>query len=156
MVDAKHVGLVGHSWGGYETTFILTQSNLFAAGVAGGPLTNLSSSYGEIYWNSGGPETNHVEVGQERMEVPLYEDPQAYIRNSAVYFANKLPRRYCSALAIRTAHPTGTRISSCITPPAAPAKPASCWYTKARTTRWRRKPTSWIIIAVSMPGSTII
>jgi len=24
------------------------------------------------------------------MEVPLYEDPQAYIRNSAVYFANKL------------------------------------------------------------------
>jgi len=90
MVDAKRVGLVGHSWGGYETTFILTQTDLFAAGVAGGPLTNLSSSYGEIYWNSGGPETNHVEVGQERMEVPLYEDPQAYIRNSAVYFANKL------------------------------------------------------------------
>jgi dipeptidyl aminopeptidase/acylaminoacyl peptidase len=90
MVDAKKVGLVGHSWGGYETTFILTQSNLFAAGVAGGPLTNLASSYGEIYWNSGGPETNHAEVGQERMEVPLYEDPQAYLRNSAVYFANKL------------------------------------------------------------------
>jgi dipeptidyl aminopeptidase/acylaminoacyl peptidase len=63
---------------------------MFAAGVAGGPLTNLASSYGEIYWNSGGPETNHAEVGQERMEVPLYEDPQAYIRNSAVYFAHKL------------------------------------------------------------------
>ena len=90
MIDAKRVGLVGHSWGGYETTFLLTQTNMFAAGVAGGPLTNLASSYGEIYWNSGGPETNHVEVGQERMEVPLYEDPQAYIRNSAVYFANKL------------------------------------------------------------------
>ncbi len=90
MIDAKRVGLVGHSWGGYETTFLLTQTNLFAAGVAGGSLTNLASSYGEIYWNSGGPETNHVEVGQERMEVPLYEDPQAYIRNSAVYFANKL------------------------------------------------------------------
>jgi dipeptidyl aminopeptidase/acylaminoacyl peptidase len=90
MVDPKKVGLVGHSWGGYETTFILTQSNLFAAGVAGGPLTNLASSYGEIYWNSGGPETNHAEVGQERMEVPLYEDPAAYLRNSAVYFANKL------------------------------------------------------------------
>jgi dipeptidyl aminopeptidase/acylaminoacyl peptidase len=90
MIDAKRVGLVGHSWGGYETTFLLTQTNMFAAGVAGGPLTNLASSYGEIYWNSGGPETNHAEVGQERMEVPLYEDPQAYIRNSAVYFANKL------------------------------------------------------------------
>lgn len=90
MVDSKKVGLVGHSWGGYETTFIATQTDLFAAAVAGGPLTNLASSYGEIYWNSGGPETDHAEVGQERMEVPLYEDPQSYIRNSAVYFANKL------------------------------------------------------------------
>lgn len=90
MIDAKRVGLVGHSWGGYETTFIATQSDLFSAAVAGGPLTNLASSYGEIYWNNGGPETDHAEVGQERMEVPLYEDTQAYIRNSAVYFANKL------------------------------------------------------------------
>jgi len=90
MVDAQKVGLVGHSWGGFETTFIATQTDMFAAAVAGGPLTNLASSYGEIYWNTGGPETDHAETGQERMEVPLYEDPQAYIRNSAVYFANKL------------------------------------------------------------------
>jgi dipeptidyl aminopeptidase/acylaminoacyl peptidase len=90
MVDPKKLGLVGHSWGGYETTFILTQTDMFAAGAAGGPLTNLSSSVGEIYWNNGVPETGHVEVGQERMEVPLYEDPQAYIRNSSVFFANKL------------------------------------------------------------------
>jgi dipeptidyl aminopeptidase/acylaminoacyl peptidase len=90
MVDAKHVGLTGHSWGGYETTFIVTHSDLFAAGAVGGALTNLSSSVGEIYWNSGAPETNHVEVSQERMQVPLYEDPQAYIRNSATFVANKL------------------------------------------------------------------
>ena len=90
MIDAKHVGLTGHSWGGYETTFIVTHSNLFAAGAVGGALTNLSSSVGEIYWNTGAPETNHVEVSQERMQVPLYEDPQAYIRNSATFVANKL------------------------------------------------------------------
>jgi dipeptidyl aminopeptidase/acylaminoacyl peptidase len=90
MIDAKHVGLTGHSWGGYETTFIVTHSDLFAAGVVGGALTNLSSSVGEIYWNTGAPETNHVEVSQERMQVPLYEDPTAYIRNSATFVANKL------------------------------------------------------------------
>ena len=90
MIDAKHVGLTGHSWGGYETTFIVTHSDLFAAGAVGGALTNLSSSVGEIYWNSGAPETNHVEVGQERMQVPLYEDPQSYIRNSSTFVANKL------------------------------------------------------------------
>jgi dipeptidyl aminopeptidase/acylaminoacyl peptidase len=90
MVDAKHVGLTGHSWGGYETTFIVTHSDLFAAGAVGGALTNLSSSVGEIYWNTGAPETNHVEVSQERMQVPLYEDPQSYIRNSATFVANQL------------------------------------------------------------------
>jgi dipeptidyl aminopeptidase/acylaminoacyl peptidase len=90
MVDAKHVGLTGHSWGGYETTFIVTHSDLFAAGAVGGALTNLSSSVGEIYWNSGAPETNHVEVSQERMQVPLYEDPDAYIKNSSTFVANKL------------------------------------------------------------------
>ncbi len=90
MIDAKHIGLTGHSWGGYETTFIVTHSDMFAAAAVGGALTNLSSSVGEIYWNSGGPETNHVEVGQERMQVPLYEDPQAYIRNSSTFVANKL------------------------------------------------------------------
>jgi dipeptidyl aminopeptidase/acylaminoacyl peptidase len=90
MIDAKHVGLTGHSWGGYETTFIVTHSDLFAAGVVGGALTNLSSSVGEIYWNTGAPETNHVEVSQERMQVPLYEDPASYIRNSATFVANKL------------------------------------------------------------------
>ncbi|HEX3748228.1 MAG TPA: prolyl oligopeptidase family serine peptidase [Bryobacteraceae bacterium] len=90
MVDAKHIGLTGHSWGGYETTFIVTHSGLFAAGAVGGALTNLSSSVGEIYWNSGAPETNHVEVSQERMQVPLYEDPESYIKNSSTFVANKL------------------------------------------------------------------
>ncbi len=89
-IDPKRVGLIGHSWGGFGTAFTMTQTDLFAAGVAGGPLTNLVSSYGEIYWNTGIPETNHAEVGQERLEVPLWEDPQAYIRNSAVFHVNKM------------------------------------------------------------------
>jgi dienelactone hydrolase len=90
MIDAKRVGLVGHSWGGFGTSFVMTQTDLFTAGVAGGPLTDLVSSYGEIYWNSGTPETDHAEVGQERMEVPLWEDPSAFLRNSAVFHVNKM------------------------------------------------------------------
>jgi dipeptidyl aminopeptidase/acylaminoacyl peptidase len=90
MIDPKRVGIIGHSWGGFGSAFTMTQTDMFAAAVAGGPLTNLVSSYGEIYWNSGVPETGHAEVGQERLEVPLWEDPQAYMRNSAVFHVNKL------------------------------------------------------------------
>jgi dipeptidyl aminopeptidase/acylaminoacyl peptidase len=43
------------------------------------------SNYGNHHWSSGIAETDHIETGQQRMEVPLYEDLDAYIRNSAVF-----------------------------------------------------------------------
>jgi dipeptidyl aminopeptidase/acylaminoacyl peptidase len=90
LVDAKRIGIVGHSWGAYQTCFLATNTNLFAAAVAGAPLTDLVSMYGSVYWNNGIPETGHYETGQERMEVPLWDDPQAYIRNSPVYGLPKM------------------------------------------------------------------
>ena len=43
------------------------------------------SNYGNHHWSSGIAETDHIETGQQRMEVPIWEDLPAYIRNSAVY-----------------------------------------------------------------------
>ena len=37
-VDPDRVGLVGHSWGAYQTAFVVTQTDIFAAGVAGAPV----------------------------------------------------------------------------------------------------------------------
>ncbi len=85
LVDERKVGVVGHSWGGFDASYLATHSDLFAAAVAGAPITNLVSNYGNHHWNSGIAETDHIETGQQRMEVPLWEDLQAYIRNSAVY-----------------------------------------------------------------------
>ena len=90
IVDAKRIGLMGHSWGAYQTCFLATNTNIFAAAVAGAPLTDLVSMYGSVYWNSGIPETGHYETGQERMEVALWDDPQAYIRNSPVFMLPKM------------------------------------------------------------------
>jgi dipeptidyl aminopeptidase/acylaminoacyl peptidase len=86
VVDPKRIGIVGHSMGGFNTAFVATHTNgIFAAAVAGAPITNLVSYYGDHHWGSGIAETDHIETGQERMEVALYEDLQAYIDNSAVY-----------------------------------------------------------------------
>lgn len=84
-VDPEHIGLIGHSWGGYQAAFAATNTDVFAAVVAGAALTNLVSMYGSIFWSSSAAETGHFEVGQERMEVPYWEDLDAYVRNSAVY-----------------------------------------------------------------------
>jgi dipeptidyl aminopeptidase/acylaminoacyl peptidase len=85
MMDEKKIGVVGHSWGGFDASFLATHTKLFAAAVAGAPITDLVSNYGNHHWSSGIAETDHIETGQQRMEVPLYEDLQAYIRNSAVF-----------------------------------------------------------------------
>ena len=86
VIDPKRIGIMGHSWGGFDTTYLATHTaNFFAAAVAGAPITDLVSNYGNHHWSSGIAETDHIETGQQRMEVPLYEDLQAYIRNSAVF-----------------------------------------------------------------------
>src|SRR5262249_28414408 len=90
MIDPKRVGLVGHSWGGYEASFIPTQTKLFAAAVAGAPITNFLSFFGAVHWTQGMPETSHFETGQARMDVPYWVDMQAYVRNSPVMFLNQL------------------------------------------------------------------
>lgn len=85
MIDPDRVGLIGHSWGGYQTAFVSSVSNTFATGVAGAPLTELTSMYLSIYWNSGGTDARIFEVSQGRMEVPPWKDLDAYMRNSAVW-----------------------------------------------------------------------
>jgi dienelactone hydrolase len=85
LVDTRKVGVVGHSWGGFDTTYLATHTDVFAAAVAGAPITDLISNYGNHHWSSGIAETDHIETGQQRMEVPLWEDLQAYVRNSAVF-----------------------------------------------------------------------
>ncbi|MYK65603.1 MAG: S9 family peptidase, partial [Gemmatimonadetes bacterium] len=90
MIDPEKVGLIGHSWGGYQTTFFVTQDDLFASAVAGAPLTNLMSMYLSFYWNSGGTDARIFEISQGRMQVPWWEDWDAYHANSPVHHIQNL------------------------------------------------------------------
>jgi dipeptidyl aminopeptidase/acylaminoacyl peptidase len=85
MIDPDRIGLTGHSWGGYQTTFAVTQTDRFAAAVAGAPLTNLISMYLSFYWNTGGTDARIFEMSQGRMEVPWWEDYDSYRANSPVH-----------------------------------------------------------------------
>jgi dipeptidyl aminopeptidase/acylaminoacyl peptidase len=90
LVDPARVGFVGHSWGGYHATYAATHSDIFAATVAGAPLTDFVSFMGQIHWAQGNAETDHWETGQARMEVPYWEDPEAHHRNSPVHNVNNM------------------------------------------------------------------
>lgn len=90
IVDSSNVGLWGHSWGGYQTAFLVTQTNLFKSAIAGAPLTDLVSMYSSIYWNSGGTNQAIFESSQGRFTGNFTDNTDAYIRNSPVFHAKNV------------------------------------------------------------------
>ncbi|MEP6780630.1 MAG: prolyl oligopeptidase family serine peptidase [Gemmatimonadaceae bacterium] len=89
--DPRHIGLHGHSWSGYQSSYIVTQTNMFAAVVTGAPPTNLISFYDELYKSAGTVQQGITTVGQVRMGAGvtpwnahnLYEEqsPIFHVRN---------------------------------------------------------------------------
>lgn len=90
MIDKSKVGLMGHSWGAYQTSFIITQTDIFKAACAGAPLTDMISMSLSIYWNSGAPDQKIFETSQGRFDGPWYERTQEHIRNSPMFNATKI------------------------------------------------------------------
>jgi len=85
--DPDHIGLQGHSWGGYQSSFILTQTDMYACVVTGAPVTNLTSMYNILYKNSGTNNHGIFEKGQVRMGKGMFDDMENYIAQSPVHNA---------------------------------------------------------------------
>jgi dipeptidyl aminopeptidase/acylaminoacyl peptidase len=90
MVDEKRVGLHGHSWGGYQTAFLVTQTDTFHAAVAGAPLTDMFSMYSLIYRNTGATNQAIFESSQGRFFGGYWDNLEAYQRNSPIYYAKNV------------------------------------------------------------------
>ncbi len=85
VVDPDNIGLHGHSWGGYQTAFLVTQTDKFKSVVAGAALTDMVSMYHSVYWNSGGANQAIFESSQGRFYGSPTDNYDAYIRNSPVF-----------------------------------------------------------------------
>ncbi|TKJ32533.1 hypothetical protein CEE39_05260 [bacterium (candidate division B38) B3_B38] len=90
IADAEAIGLHGHSWSGYQTAFVITQTNIFAAAIAGAPVSNMTSAYSGIRWESGMARQFQYERTQSRIGGSLWEYPERYIENSPVFFADRI------------------------------------------------------------------
>jgi dipeptidyl aminopeptidase/acylaminoacyl peptidase len=90
FVDEKNIGIQGHSWGGYQTAYMVTRTDLFKAGEAGAIVANMISAYGGIRWESGMSRMFQYEHSQSRIGGSLWEKPLYYIENSPIFFADKI------------------------------------------------------------------
>ncbi len=82
FVDSKHMGLQGHSFGGFETNYIVSRTTIFAAAAPSAGVSDLFSDYGHDY--------GYYEGGQGRIGASLWERPDLYIENSSLFRADKV------------------------------------------------------------------
>lgn len=84
-INAEKMGLQGHSFGGYETALIVTNSNMFAAANASAGMTDIVSDYGDTRYG-GKPLSVYYEVtSQTYFGVGPWERPDLYIDNSPIF-----------------------------------------------------------------------
>ena len=84
-IDQERIALQGHSWGGYQIAYILAHSDRFVCAEAGAPVVNMVSAYGGIRWKTGMSRMFQYEQTQSRLGATLWEDPEAYLRNSPIF-----------------------------------------------------------------------
>jgi len=90
IADPDGLGLHGHSWSGYQTAFVVTETDIFDAAVAGAPVSNMTSAYSGIRWGSGLARQFQYEQGQSRLGVNMYEELTPYLENSPVFYADRI------------------------------------------------------------------
>lgn len=90
IIDTNKACLQGHSWAGYQAAYIVTQTDFFKAACAGAPVGNMISAYSGIRTGSGMARQFQYEAQQSRIGGNLWDSLDAYIRNSPIFFAEKM------------------------------------------------------------------
>ena len=95
-IDPKRVGIQGHSWGGYQIAYLVTQTNMFAAVQAGASVSNMTSAYGGIRWGTGMSRAFQYEKTQSRIGAPLWSRTLQFLENSPVFWVERVNTPYLS------------------------------------------------------------
>ena len=90
IADAKRLGVMGHSYGGYCVNALITQTSRFSAAVSSAPIGNLMSFYGHLTEEGDSQWMHWAEQGQGRMGGSLWEFRDRYIENSPIFFLDKI------------------------------------------------------------------
>jgi len=85
FVDPARIGITGQSWGGYQSAYLVTVTDMFAAAVPNATVVNMTSAYGGIRWQSGLARTFQYEHTQSRIGGSLWQYPERYVENSPLF-----------------------------------------------------------------------
>src|SRR5215218_6922218 len=89
-VNENAIGIQGHSWGGYQIAYMVTQTNRFKAAAPGALVANMTSAYSGIRWATGLPRQFQYERSQSRIGGSLWEYPLRFLDNSPIFRADRV------------------------------------------------------------------
>ena len=90
IVHPGKIGLQGHSWSGYQTSYLVTKTDLFTCANIAAPITDMVTGYLGIRNGSGLPRYFMYEETQSRMGKTLWEAKDKYLASSAILEADKI------------------------------------------------------------------
>jgi len=94
FIDPERIGIQGHSWGGYEISYMITRTDMFAAVQAGASVVNMISAYGGIRWQTGMSRAFQYERTQSRIGGPPWDNTLEFIENSPIFWVEKVNTPY--------------------------------------------------------------
>ncbi len=94
FIDPARIGIQGHSWGGYQITYLITRTDMFRAVEAGASVSNMTSAYGGIRWGTGMSRAFQYEKTQSRIGGPPWQNPLQFIENSPIFWVEKIKTPY--------------------------------------------------------------
>jgi len=90
FVDEKSIGIQGHSWGGYQIAYMVTQTTRFKAAAPGAPVADMISAYDGIRWGPGIPRQFQYERTQSRIGGTPWQYPLRFIENSPIFMVDRI------------------------------------------------------------------
>ena len=83
FVDAKRIGCLGASYGGFMTMYLQTKTDLFAAAASHAGISNVTSYWGEGYW---GYSYNAIAAAESYP----WSKPDLFTKHGALFNADKI------------------------------------------------------------------
>jgi dipeptidyl aminopeptidase/acylaminoacyl peptidase len=90
LIDKTRMGLIGHSFGGYETDFIATHSKRFAAYVSGSGHSDIVWAANAFNYNFLFPDYVRIEANMYKLGMPFSQNRNLYVENNPVYHAQEV------------------------------------------------------------------
>lgn len=89
-INKDRLGLIGHSFGGYETNYIITQTPIFRAAISGASISNILSSYFTMSKKYLRPNIWRYTDQSFRFSDGFFNLKEEYLRNNPIFFADRV------------------------------------------------------------------